>query len=88
MIKKGYQLTCEGCGAETFVYSNISPRPLKIKTGIESECYNENQSESWDKVHTVLDLCPRCSKIYEEVMCTFYEKCNEARAVDKVLEDS
>ena len=79
MIKKGYQITCEGCGKETFIESTISPRKLNLKTGVKCVDYNKEQSDSWVIIHKLFDLCPKCAKIHEEVLCIFYERCNEAR---------
>lgn len=79
MIKKGYQLTCSGCGADTFVESNVSPRPLNLKYGTHVTAHNEEQSESWVAVHQLFDLCPRCAKIHEEMLSKFYEECGRAR---------
>lgn len=86
MIKKGYQMTCEGCGKTTFVESTISPRALNFKPGVKSINYNKEQSDSWVIVHKLFDLCPTCAKIHEQMLCVFYEKCNDARKESEEIE--
>lgn len=80
MIEQGTKVTCSGCGVSTFVNS-FGPYDLKkihkAKEGTVVKAYNENQSESWARVQQVMDLCPRCQRIHEEVMVTFYDKCME-----------
>lgn len=86
MIKQGTQVTCNGCGCTTFIEKTgvrSTPAVLdKLKDGSHSMAYNENQSESWTRVVLKMDLCPRCNKIYEEMLCKFYERCGEARDDD------
>ena len=83
MIKKGIQVTCTGCGINSFVDEYdakvMGCKSFSLKDGAHSKAYNENQSESW--YHTVqkMDLCPRCHAIYEKMLCRFYEECGEAR---------
>lgn len=79
MIKKGYEMTCSGCGISKFVDSSTTPRKLSFKEGSRSVDVNPNQSESWVIVHELFDLCPRCAKIREEMLCKFYEECGAAR---------
>ena len=83
MIKKGYQLTCSGCGKDTFVETSVTPRKLSFKSGSRALNLNSEQSESWVIIHQLFDLCPACAKIYEETLCGFYEKCGEMRKEEK-----
>ena len=81
MIKNGVQLTCRGCGIDTFI--EVSPIARDIFSPYNDQSvvthYNEEQSESWVKTRDVMDLCPRCAKIREEMLCKFYEECGAAR---------
>ena len=85
MIKNGVQLTCRGCGINTFIEASPIARdrfePYNDQNIVKQ--YDENQSESWVKTYEVMDLCPRCAKIHEEMLCEFYEKCGEARDKEK-----
>ena len=83
MIKKGYQLTCSGCGETSFVESSVTPRKLSFKNGTRVVSHDKEQSESWVIVHNLFDLCPRCAKIHDKMLCQFYEKCGEARDKEK-----
>lgn len=80
MLKSGIEITCSGCGIRTFI--ERPPQEFYVMNhtdGSKVTSYNENQSESWVReVHT-MDLCPRCQKIREQMLCEFYEKCGEAR---------
>lgn len=80
MIQKGIQLTCAGCGCTTFVqtYNSELVKSLQhYKDGTDVCDYSKNQSESWSRVNTHMDLCPRCSKIYGNLLCKFYEECGK-----------
>jgi hypothetical protein len=83
MTKKGIQITCNGCGISNFIEESgtrSTPAVLnKITDGSHMLMYNENQSESWCRVVLKMDLCPKCQKIYEKMLCEFYERCGEAR---------
>ena len=81
MTLKGIQITCSGCGENTFMeVKNNSLRPSTFhQDGAYVDHYNENQSESWVKVQQVMDLCPRCQKIHEKMLASFYEECGKAR---------
>ena len=82
MIKQVIQLTCNGCGSTTFMetYNSELIKTLQhYKDGSEVGAYSNNQSESWSRIHTHMDLCPRCQKIHEKMLCKFYEECGGAR---------
>lgn len=80
MVKRGIQLTCAGCGASTFI--EVSPlkmegyMPFNDRSDVTH--YDPDQSESWVKVRSTRDLCPRCQKIREKKLCEFYEECGAA----------
>ena len=94
MVESGFQITCGGCGDTVFVaptkYSRAKVEFFKSTTAEVSDLtfkgdmnniimYEPDQSESWTKIGYINDLCPRCHKIYEDMLCRFYERCGEAR---------
>lgn len=80
MIQKGARITCTGCGCSTFIENVASiPTPIaKFKETSHVFAYNQEQSDSWARVHQIMDLCPRCQKIHEKMLCKFYEECGGA----------
>lgn len=84
MKQNGTQFTCDGCGITTFMDSNDSKiRSLKPSHNIMGMLQRE-QSESWARVDLRLDLCPRCQKIWNEILCKFYEAINQDRDRDQI----
>ena len=79
MTKKGIQITCSGCGVYTFIEKPNNARTYTLGDGTNTMLYNENQSESWARVNSSFDLCPRCQKIHEKMLASFYEECGKAR---------
>lgn len=77
MTKKGIQITCSGCGEITFIERDNRAHSLIDCT--RTLYHNENQSESWGVVICIFDLCPRCQKIHEKMLASFYEECGKAR---------
>lgn len=82
MFKKGFQLTCSGCGITTFLKeSEVASSNLGKSLALEIHATQiiHDKPDSWVRVYSEFHLCPRCAKIHEEILCEFYEKCGAAR---------
>lgn len=82
MYKKGFQLTCSGCGITTFLKdSEIVSSRLGKSLILETHATQiiHDKPDSWVRVYSEFHLCPRCTKIHEEMLCKFYERCGEER---------
>lgn len=78
MTTKGIEITCSGCGAITFMDERVGWQLLRSTKDITKVvAYDKDQSESWVKVHQTFDLCPKCAKIHEKMLCKFYEECGK-----------
>lgn len=76
MKQNGIQFTCDGCGITTFIEDpTLNIKNLKPSHNITGMLQRE-QSESWARVDVRLDLCPRCQKIWTDMLCRFYECVN------------